>query len=51
MIGRLPDAGGTFCATGRGGFARNSKAHEIVDQVMTIAEKYGQRVSNVGEFC
>ena len=38
----------TFCATGKGGFARNLKAHEIVDQVMTVQERYGTRVSNVG---
>lgn len=39
----------TFCATGKGGFARNLMAHEIVDQVMTVQETFGQRVSNVGE--
>ena len=39
----------TFCATGKGGFARNLKAHEIVDQVMTVQEAFGTRVSNVGE--
>ncbi len=39
----------TFCATGKGGFARNLAAHEIVDQVMTAQEQFGQRVSNVGE--
>ena len=38
----------TFCATGKGGFARNLKAHEIVDQVMTVQERFGARVSNVG---
>ena len=38
----------TFCATGKGGFARNLKAHEIVDQVMTVQERFGTRVSNVG---
>ncbi|CAL5218542.1 g231 [Coccomyxa viridis] len=37
----------TFCATGKGGFARNLKAHEIVDQVMTVQERFGTRVSNV----
>ncbi|KAF8066346.1 rlmN [Scenedesmus sp. PABB004] len=36
-----------FCATGKGGFARNLKPHEIVDQVLTIGEVFGQRVSNV----
>lgn len=39
----------TFCATGKGGFARNLQAHEIVDQVLTIQEQFGTRVSNVGE--
>ena len=39
----------TFCATGKGGFARNLKAHEIVDQVLTVQEAFGTRVSNVGE--
>ena len=38
----------TFCATGKGGFARNLQAHEIVDQVLTIQEAFGERVSNVG---
>lgn len=37
----------TFCATGKGGFARNLMPHEIVDQVMTVGEMYGRRVSNV----
>ncbi|KAL0020893.1 hypothetical protein WJX77_007989 [Trebouxia sp. C0004] len=37
----------TFCATGKGGFARNLKAHEIVDQVMTVQEEFGTRVSNI----
>ncbi|MGF1514476.1 MAG: 23S rRNA (adenine(2503)-C(2))-methyltransferase RlmN [Elainellaceae cyanobacterium] len=36
-----------FCATGKGGFARNLAHHEIVDQVMTVQEDFGQRVSNV----
>ncbi len=36
-----------FCATGKGGFSRNLKAHEIVDQVLTVQEDFGQRVSNV----
>lgn len=39
----------TFCATGKGGFARNLGAHEIVDQVLTVQERFGKRVSNVGE--
>jgi 23S rRNA (adenine2503-C2)-methyltransferase len=36
-----------FCATGKGGFTRNLKAYEIVDQVLTVREDFGQRVSNV----
>lgn len=36
-----------FCATGKGGFSRNLKAHEIIDQVLTVQEDFGQRVSNV----
>ena len=36
-----------FCATGKGGFIRNLKCHEIVDQVLTVQEDFGQRVSNV----
>ena len=36
-----------FCATGKGGFIRNLKNHEIVDQVLTVQEDFGQRVSNV----
>lgn len=40
----------TFCATGKGGFARNLLPHEIIDQVLTVSEVFGgQRVSNVGE--
>ena len=26
----------TFCATGKGGFARNLAPHEIVDQVVSL---------------
>lgn len=37
----------TFCATGKGGFARNLVAHEIVDQVLTVQEEFKRRVSNV----
>lgn len=37
----------TFCATGKGGFARNLMPYEIVDQVLTVQEQFGQRVSNV----
>jgi len=36
-----------FCATGKGGFTRNLQAHEIVDQVLTVAEDFQQRVSHV----
>lgn len=36
-----------FCATGKGGFSRNLKSYEIVDQVLTVQEDFGQRVSNV----
>lgn len=38
----------TFCATGKGGYARNLMPHEIVDQVLAIQEDFGKRVSNVG---
>jgi 23S rRNA (adenine2503-C2)-methyltransferase len=36
-----------FCATGKGGWLRNLGRHEIVDQVLTVQEDFGQRVSNV----
>ncbi|MGF1480093.1 MAG: 23S rRNA (adenine(2503)-C(2))-methyltransferase RlmN [Cyanophyceae cyanobacterium] len=36
-----------FCATGKGGFIRNLKRHEIVDQILTVQEEFAQRVSNV----
>ena len=36
-----------FCATGKGGFTRNLARHEIVDQVLTVQEDFGERVSNV----
>jgi 23S rRNA (adenine2503-C2)-methyltransferase len=36
-----------FCATGKGGFTRNLRVHEIVDQVLTVQEEFGQRVSNI----
>lgn len=36
-----------FCATGKGGFLRNLARHEIVDQVLTVQEDFGQRVSNI----
>jgi hypothetical protein len=38
----------TFCATGKGGYARNLLPHEIVDQVLAVQEEFGKRVSNVG---
>ncbi|NEQ99740.1 MAG: 23S rRNA (adenine(2503)-C(2))-methyltransferase RlmN [Cyanothece sp. SIO2G6] len=36
-----------FCATGKGGFQRNLEPHEIIDQVLTVQEDFGQRVSNI----
>ncbi|HEY9906361.1 MAG TPA: 23S rRNA (adenine(2503)-C(2))-methyltransferase RlmN [Thermosynechococcaceae cyanobacterium] len=36
-----------FCATGKGGFLRNLETQEIVDQVLTVQEDFGQRVSNI----
>lgn len=36
-----------FCATGKGGFQRNLEAHEIIDQVLTVQEDFGHRVSNI----
>lgn len=38
----------SFCATGKGGFSRNLMAHEIVDQVLTVQEELGHRVTNIG---
>lgn len=38
----------TFCATGKGGFARNLMPHEIIDQLMTVQESYGERINNIG---
>ncbi|MED6167603.1 hypothetical protein PIB30_004412 [Stylosanthes scabra] len=37
----------SFCATGKGGFARNLRSHEIVEQVMAIEEVFNRRVTNV----
>lgn len=37
----------SFCATGKGGFSRNLKAHEIVEQVLAIEEVFKRRVTNV----
>ncbi len=36
-----------FCATGKGGYTRNLTAHEIVDQVLTVQQDFGRRVSHV----
>jgi len=36
-----------FCATGKGGYVRNLEPHEIIDQVLTVQEDFGQRVSNI----
>lgn len=36
-----------FCATGKGGFIRNLAPHEIVDQVLTVQEGFGRRVSHI----
>lgn len=36
-----------FCATGKGGFKRNLTRNEIVDQVLTVQEDFGQRVSHI----
>eukprot|EP01023_Acetabularia_acetabulum_P004980 TRINITY_DN12072_c0_g1_i2.p1 TRINITY_DN12072_c0_g1~~TRINITY_DN12072_c0_g1_i2.p1 ORF type:complete len:489 (+),score=85.65 TRINITY_DN12072_c0_g1_i2:14-1480(+) len=38
----------SFCATGKGGFARNLMPHEIVDQVLTVKQEMGvDRINNV----
>ncbi len=36
-----------FCATGKGGFTRNLKTHEIIDQVLTIQTEFQRRVSHL----
>nr|WP_199313310.1 23S rRNA (adenine(2503)-C(2))-methyltransferase RlmN [Trichocoleus sp. FACHB-6] len=36
-----------FCATGKGGFIRNLAKHEIIDQVLTVQEDFGRRVSHI----
>ncbi|MFS8908134.1 23S rRNA (adenine(2503)-C(2))-methyltransferase RlmN, partial [Synechococcus sp. OH2] len=36
-----------FCATGKMGYRRNLKLHEILDQVLTVQEDFGRRVSHV----
>lgn len=40
-------AGCLFCATGECGFVRNLAAGEIVDQVLTLQERGGSRVTHV----
>ncbi|XP_038989041.1 probable dual-specificity RNA methyltransferase RlmN [Phoenix dactylifera] len=37
----------SFCATGKGGYSRNLKRHEIVEQVLAIEELFRHRVTNV----
>ncbi|XP_057978980.1 uncharacterized protein LOC131165324 [Malania oleifera] len=37
----------SFCATGKGGYSRNLKRHEIVEQVLAIEELFKHRVTNV----
>ena len=39
--------GCVFCATGKMGLKRNLLPGEIVDQVLTVQEDFGERVSNV----
>lgn len=36
-----------FCATGKGGFMRHLKPHEIIDQVLTVQNDFGRRVSHI----
>ncbi len=36
-----------FCATGKSGFARNLRVHEILDQVLTVQGDFQRRVSHV----
>nr|CAD1828690.1 unnamed protein product [Ananas comosus var. bracteatus] len=37
----------SFCATGKGGFSRNLRPHEIVEQVLAIEDIFKHRVTNV----
>ncbi|KDP44952.1 hypothetical protein JCGZ_01452 [Jatropha curcas] len=37
----------SFCATGKGGYSRNLKRHEIVEQVLAIEDVFNHRVTNV----
>lgn len=39
--------GCVFCATGRGGFARNLASHEMYDQIVVVSQDFGERVTNV----
>ncbi len=39
--------GCTFCATGKGGWQRNLAKHEIIDQVLSIQQQMGRRVSHL----
>ncbi|MBE9214667.1 23S rRNA (adenine(2503)-C(2))-methyltransferase RlmN [Plectonema cf. radiosum LEGE 06105] len=36
-----------FCATGKGVYKRNLARHEIVDQVLTVQEDFGHRVTHI----
>jgi len=36
-----------FCATGKGGFTRHLQPHEIIDQVLTVQNDFGRRVSHL----
>lgn len=37
----------SFCATGKEGFTRNLVSTEMIDQIVTVQNDFGQRVSNV----
>ncbi|GMI83413.1 hypothetical protein like AT2G39670 [Hibiscus trionum] len=37
----------SFCATGKGGYSRNLKRHEIIEQVLAIEDIFKHRVTNV----
>ncbi|KAK1299521.1 hypothetical protein QJS10_CPB14g01572 [Acorus calamus] len=37
----------SFCATGKGGYSRNLRSHEIVEQVLALEELFKHRVTNV----
>lgn len=36
-----------FCATGNEGFSRNLTASEMIEQVITVGEDFGRRVTNI----